>query len=106
VELDALHFRRQLLAQRLILLLVRLRELLAGAHRLHARALQLGEFLEKRRDVGEFLERLRLQRFFHLGEGKGVVLFLLSAGRGVRRSTMLSSSSSSVGRPPPALPLP
>jgi hypothetical protein len=43
VELDALHFRRQLLAQRLILLLVRLRELLAGAHRLHARALQLGE---------------------------------------------------------------
>ena len=36
VELDALHFRGQLLAQLLIFVLVGLGELVAGAHRLHA----------------------------------------------------------------------
>ena len=76
VELDALDLGGQLLAELLILLLVARRIIGAGAERGEARLLQLGEFLVERGDRRELLERGRLQRLFHLGEGKGVILFL------------------------------
>ena len=76
VELDALDLGGEVLAELLILLLVGDREIVAGGQRVHAAALDLGEFLEDRGDLRELLERLRLQRLFHLGEGEGVVLVL------------------------------
>ena len=84
MELDAFDFGGELLAQLLVLPLVRRGELAAGLERVHARALDLGEFLEDRGDLGEFLERLGLQRLFHLGEGERVVLIVVLGGLRLR----------------------
>ena len=72
-------------------------------------ALDLGEFLEDRGDLGELLERLRLERLLHLREGEGIVLVLfLGLGTGAaldhvlvvfvrrRRSGSSATSSSSL----------
>ena len=57
VELDALDLGGELLAQLLVLLLVGGRIVLAGAERVEAGVLELGEFLVERGDRGELLER-------------------------------------------------
>ena len=58
VELDALDLGGELLAQLVVLLLLVGGEVAAGGEGVHARRLDLGEFLVDRGDGGEFLERL------------------------------------------------
>ena len=107
VELDALDLGGELLAQLLVLLLVAGGKVGAGASASMRALLDLGEFLVERGDRGELLERLRLERLLHLGEGEGVVLILFldralgaaldhESRRPRRRAASSATSSSSL----------
>src|SRR5690606_9746219 len=86
VELHAFDFGGELLAQGFVFLLARGRVILPAAENVDAFGLDLLELLEQLRDAGEPLERLGLERGFHLREAEGVVflfLFLAAAGAGI-----------------------
>src|SRR5690606_29658665 len=77
VELHALDFGGELLAQVLVLLFLCLGEFLAAAENLDALGLDLLELLEQVGDAREALEGFGLQRGFHLGQRKRVVLVVV-----------------------------
>ena len=68
MELHAFDFASQLLAKLFVLVFLGFREFLAGGESFNALRLKLFERLEQLGDPLEALERLRLQRGFHLRE--------------------------------------
>jgi len=80
VELDAFDLGGQAFAQFVIAILFRLAQRVAIAHGQHARGLDARKGAENLRDGRKLLQRHRLERFFHLRKGEGVVLFLFLFG--------------------------